>query len=66
MIRRKEFTAKEYIDTSLVYFIISGVMLLGMLFAILIEGLDKSVIPLLLLIITSFIGGVLYRRKGKK
>ncbi|MDX8360686.1 MULTISPECIES: hypothetical protein [Bacillaceae] len=66
MIKRKEFTAKEYIDRSLVYFIISGVMLLGMLFTILIEGLDKSVIPLLLLIITSFIGGVSYRRKGKK
>ncbi|MDX8367715.1 hypothetical protein [Cytobacillus sp. IB215665] len=66
MIKRKEFTAKEYIDTSLVYFIISGVMFLGMIIAIFIEGLDKSVIPILLLIITSFMGGVSYRRKGKK
>ncbi|MFE8700838.1 hypothetical protein ACFYKX_09445 [Cytobacillus sp. FJAT-54145] len=66
MFKRKEYTSTEYKNTSIVFFIISGFMLLGIMIAGFVEGFDKSAISPIILMVTSFIVGILYRRKGKR
>lgn len=67
MFKRKKFTSKEYKDASLVFFVISIFTLLGSVIAGLIEGFEKSaVLRSLLVIITSFILGIKYKKEGQK
>ncbi|CAM4034664.1 hypothetical protein [Mesobacillus thioparans] len=66
MFKRIKYTTKQKKERSLIFFIISGVMLVGILVAGTIEGLDRSVVIPIVMMVTSFIVGILYRRSAAR
>ncbi|WNF23378.1 hypothetical protein [Mesobacillus jeotgali] len=62
MFKRIKYTTKQKKDMSLIYFIIAGLMLVGMIVAGSIEGVERSFVIPLVLMVTSFSVGMLYRR----
>lgn len=61
MFKRIKYTTKQKKDQSLVYFTLSGFMLLGIMVAGIMEGVDRSMAVPLVIMVTSFIVGILYR-----
>ncbi|KGX83248.1 hypothetical protein [Pontibacillus marinus] len=66
MFKRKKHTSNDYKNTSLIYFIISAFILFGITVVSFFEGFDKSVISPIVVMVTAFIVGILFRRKGRK
>ncbi|MBT2680436.1 hypothetical protein J7E38_15605 [Bacillus sp. ISL-35] len=61
LVKRIKYTTKQKKDQSLLYCILSGFMLVGIMVAGIMEGLDRSVVAPLVIMVTSFIMGILYR-----
>lgn len=66
MLKRMKYTAKQKKDMSLIYFIITGFMLVGIIVAGSIEGVGRSFVIPLVLMVTSFLVGILYRRDAAR
>jgi hypothetical protein len=64
--KRKRYTAKEFRAMSVIYFIISGFLLIGIIPAFIFEGLEKTMLFPFILMLTSLITGVLYRIRGHR
>ncbi|UYZ22460.1 hypothetical protein [Mesobacillus jeotgali] len=62
MFKRMKYTTKQKKDRSLIYFIIAGFMLVGIIVAGSMEGVDRSFVIPLVLMVTSFSVGILCKR----
>jgi len=57
-----KYTTKQKKDRPLIYFIIAGFMLVGIIVAGIMEGVDGSFVIPLVLMVTSFSVGILCKR----